>query len=134
MTLIFTGWRAFYAFRDYAVDQVYLRRMGASAKAEFLRGIDAPKSGRVYRKSGGRTHRASAPGEYPARDSGRHRATVDYKVSGSEVAVGSGMFYARFLRNGTSKMARRLMSDSALNRAIERDEVGVGRFARFRHA
>lgn len=133
MSLIFTGWRAFYAYRDYGVDQAYLRRIGASAKKVFIDGIRSPKTGRVYRRRG-RSHRASAPGEYPARDSGRHIATVDYKVSGSEVTVGSGQEYAAYLRNGTYKMARRLMSDTALNRAIENDTVGIGRFARFRHA
>lgn len=132
MRLIFTNWRAFYAYRDYGVDQAYLRRIGASAKRVFTDGIRSPKTGRVYRRRGG-SHRASAAGEYPARDSGRHIATVDYKVSGSEVTVGSGMEYAKYLRSGTYKMARRLMSDTAMNRAIESDEVGIGRFARFRH-
>lgn len=133
MSLVFKPWREFYAFRDRAVDQAYLRRIGASAKRIFLDGIKSAKHGRVYSRGGGRRHRASAPGEFPARDSGRHIATVDYKVHGSEVVVGSGMEYATYLRNGTRKMARRLMSDSALNRAIERDEIGVGRFVRFRH-
>lgn len=134
MSLVFTGWRAFYAFRDYGVDEAYLRRIGASAKRTFIDGIRSPKSGRVYRRRG-RSHRASAPYEFPARDSGRHIATVDYKVSGrTEVVVGSGMEYAQYLRNGTYKMARRLMSDTALNRALERDTVGIGRFVRFRHA
>lgn len=134
MSLIFTAWRSFFVYRDRDVKQAYLRRIGASAEAEFKRGIASGKSGRVYRRSGGRVHQASAPYEYPAKDSGRHLATVGHQVVGAdEVVVGSGMFYAKFLRNGTRKMARRLMSDTALNRAIERDQIGVGRFVRFRH-
>lgn len=132
--LTFTGWRPFYMFRDYAVDRAYLRRIGATAERIFKDGVASPKSGRVYRRAGGRSHRASAPGEYPAKDTGRHVATISHRINGrTEMVIGSGMFYAQFLRNGTSKMARRLMSDTALNRAIEQDDVGIGRFARFRH-
>lgn len=133
-SLTLSGWRPFYAFRDYGVDRAYLRRIGATAERIFRDGVASPKSGRLYARGGGRVHRASAPGEYPAKDSGNHVATISHRVYGRrEVVVGSGMFYAHFLRNGTSKMARRLMSDTALNRAIESDDVGVGRFARFRH-
>lgn len=134
MSLIFTPWRAFYAYRDEGVKAAYLRRIGATAEREFKRGIASGKTGRIYRRSGGRIHQASAPRtEYPAKDSGAHVATVGYEVRGDEVTVGSGMPYAAYLRNGTRKMARRLMSDTALNRAIERDHVGIGRFVRFRH-
>lgn len=133
MSIIFTAWRRIQVYRDAAVKKAYLRRIGASAEAEFKRGIASPKSGRIYRRTGGRRHQASAPGEYPAKDSGAHIATVGHKISGDEVVVGSGMFYAKFLRYGTRKMARRLMSDTALNRAVERDAVGIGRFARWRH-
>lgn len=132
MSLIFTGWRAFMAIRDKAVTDAYLRRIGATAEGEFKRGIASPKSGRIYRRRGG-SHQASAPGEFPARDSGAHLATVGHKVGPAEVTVGSGMFYAKFLRNGTRKMAKRKMSQDALSNAVAKDTVGIGRFARFRY-
>lgn len=132
MSLVFAGWRAFAVFRDKAVTDAFLRRIGASAEGEFKRGIASPKSGRIYRRRG-RSHRASAPGEFPAKDSGAHLATVSHRVGPSEVTVGSGMFYAKFLRYGTKKMARRKMSPDALKAALAKDTVGIGRFARFRY-
>jgi hypothetical protein len=133
MSFIFTAWRSFLVILDKGVTQAYLRRMGARAEREFKNGISSPKTGRVYRRSGGRVHRASAPGEFPAKDSGAHVATVAHKVGKDSVIVGSGMHYAKYLRNGTSKMARRRMSDDALRAAMEKDTIGVGRFARFRY-
>lgn len=132
MSLIFAGWRAFLALRDKAVTDAYLRRIGAAAEREFKHGIASPKSGRVYRRRG-RSHRASAPGEFPAKDSGAHLRTVGHRVGPSEVTVGSGMFYAKFLRHGTRKMAARKMAPDALRQALAKDSVGIGRFARFRY-
>lgn len=52
-------------------------------KASLLRG---PKSGRVYQLYGPRrTHQASAPGEYPATDTGRLASSIGY-----EIATGGG--------------------------------------------
>lgn len=134
MRLIFSSWRAFTAFTDMAVGAAYLKRMGVSAERAFKQGVASPKSGRVYLRSGGRVHQASAPGEYPARDSGRHLATISHRSNATEMVVGSGMFYAKFLRNGTSKMAPRRMSQNALQDAMRADTLGVGRFAGFRRA
>lgn len=131
MILSFTPWRPFAAFRDRIVTQVYLHGIASSAEAEFRKGIASKKTGRVYRRKG-RSHRASAPGEFPARDSGAHLASVSSTSNGSEAVVGSGMFYAKYLRDGTSKMAKRKMSREALLLAIDKDADGVGRFIRFK--
>jgi hypothetical protein len=128
---IFTPWRAFMAFRDKGVDARYLRDIGVAGVREFKAGISSPKSGRVYRRRG-RMHKASAPGEFPAKDTGRHVATVNYKVGAAEVTIGSGMFYARFLRYGTRKMAPRKMSQNALENAMQKG-VQIGHFARFKY-
>lgn len=133
MSLVFSGWRAFTVFRDMARKRAYLNRMAVESERAFRRGIASSKSGRVYQRSGGRSHQASAPGEYPARDSGRHAATISSRVTANEMVVGSDMFYAKFLRDGTTKMAPRRMSQNALQDALARDRVGVGRFAVFRY-
>ena len=130
-TLSFTPWRPFEVFRDHGVTTAYLRRIGATAAAEFRNQTAASKSGRVYMRRG-KAHQASAPGEYPARDSGAHSATIDFVAGVDRVEVGSGMFYAKYLRYGTSKMAPRRMSQDALRTAISRDGFGIGRFVRFR--
>jgi hypothetical protein len=129
--LSFDPWKSFVAYRDRIVTQLYLHRIASNAESEFRKGIASKKSGRVYRRKG-RNHRASAPGEFPARDSGAHLASVSSSSNGQEANVGSGMFYAKFLRDGTSKMAKRKMSREALLLAIDKDKEGVGHFMRFK--
>lgn len=67
------------------------------------------KSGRVYRR-GGVTHQASAPGQYPASDTGRLLSSVQVVLptaSRLEGEVGTNVMYGRFLEFGTSRMAAR---------------------------
>lgn len=129
--LVFTPWRKFLAFRDMGVTDAYLRRIAATAERIFKDGTNPPKSGRIYIRRGGRRHQASARTEYPARDTGSHFKTISSFSNSEEAVVGSGMYYAKFLRDGTRKMARRKMSDNALQEAQGKDFIG--RFMRFRH-
>lgn len=72
--------------------------------------------GRVY---GRREHRASAPGEYPATDSGRLVNSVHYEMRGPrEGALFSDVEYAAYLTEGTFKMAPRLMLADALEEVL----------------
>lgn len=65
------------------------------------------KTGRTY-KIGNRVHRASAPGEAPAKITGNLKRSVDYNVRGwREVEFGYKEFYGRFLELGTKKMEER---------------------------
>ena len=72
------------------------------------------KSGRIY-KRGGVTHRASAPGEAPASDTGRlinsitaHINKISLNKLESFVVAGRGVVkYARMLEFGTAKMGAR---------------------------
>jgi HK97 gp10 family phage protein len=106
--------RAAQRVRD-AVAKELARGMFASAKkveAEAKKSIlSGEKSGRVYRR---RTvaHRASAPGEAPASDTGRLVNSITGTYEPSETAgvirAGSGIVkYARMLEFGTSRMAAR---------------------------
>lgn len=68
------------------------------------------KSGRTYRKSNpSRTHRASAPGEAPATDTGGLVNSGFHEVDeqGLEVKIGFAKFYAALLEFGTRLMAKR---------------------------
>jgi len=69
-----------------------------------------PGSGRVYRR-GSKIHRASAPGEPPAVDTGRLRSSITHQVKaeGKKVIgrIGTNVEYARSLEFGTNKMAAR---------------------------
>jgi HK97 gp10 family phage protein len=79
--------------------------------------INSPKSGREYivsRGRGGRAlkrsrvHVASAAGEAPAVITGKLRKEVYYRVEGSNrLRIGANTDYAKFLEDGTSKMAPR---------------------------
>lgn len=75
--------------------------------------------GRVYRQHG-KLHRASAPGEYPATDSGRLVSSVDYEMAGPfEGHLQSDVEYALYLTTGTSKMAARKMLADALEDVLK---------------
>lgn len=129
--LKFTPWRRLTVVRDKSRDRIFLHGAG---RAAALRMMDAqlwPKSGRTYYRRG-RLHRASAPGEYPAKDTGALRASVDYTVAGiTRMEIGTQMFYAYYLRYGTSKMKPRKMSDAALRETFPKSIPLLIGFARF---
>jgi len=72
------------------------------------------KTGKTYIIDG-RIHTASAPGEFPAKVSGRLIKSLDYKVRGDrELEFGSDEKYAGYLEKGTRKMkARPFLSKGA---------------------
>lgn len=67
-----------------------------------------PKSGKAYRR-GNVTHRASAPGQYPASDTGRLAAGVLMELPAGNMTgrVGTNVVYGEYLEFGTSRMAAR---------------------------
>lgn len=75
-------------------------------KQRIMRG---PATGRVYQKyNPRRTHRASAPGEAPATDTGRLANSVTFKQDAqASVSVFSLLKYAPWLEFGTFRMGPR---------------------------
>lgn len=75
---------------------------------EILRGV---KTGRVYRIRRGnrvKNHRASAAGETAANISGTYRKSVGFQAHGyDELEFGASADYAKYLEEGTSRMAER---------------------------
>lgn len=68
---------------------------------------NGPRTGRVYTIRG-KKHQASAPGEAPARITGRLAKSVGYKVTGhDQLVVGEEAEYAAFLESGTGRMKPR---------------------------
>ncbi|QQS25153.1 MAG: HK97 gp10 family phage protein [Actinomycetota bacterium] len=67
-------------------------------------------SGRTYRR-GKVTHRASAPGQPPAVDTGRLRSSITHELGAKGpvlvARVGTNVTYAKHLELGTSKMRPR---------------------------
>ena len=83
-----------------------------------------PKSGKFYKTyNKKKKHRASAPGEAPAVDTGRLRSSIKYSLVASgklaEVIIGSDVEYAKYLEMGTSKMEPRPFLQPALEKNRE---------------
>lgn len=89
-----------------------------------------PKSGRTYRR-GNVTHQASAPGQYPASDTGRLAGSVRFELpqpGNMTGRVGTSVAYGPMLEFGTSRMAARPW----LMPSFERAKIGVERELRAR--
>lgn len=120
MRLTVSGWGRLVARLDEARIHSWLSQVASEGEAAFRAGLEGGHSGRIYRRRGGRVHQASAPGEYPANDSGGLIASLRSESSNREAKIGTNQYYSHYLRSGTSKMARRKMSDDALREGIDR--------------
>lgn len=91
-------------FRDVILGGAQLIR--SEAVKSIMQG---PKTGRIYEKyNPRRTHRASAPGQAPASDTGNLVSQIQVKSTNpDEVTVESGANYSKFLEFGTSKILPR---------------------------
>jgi hypothetical protein len=93
-----------------------------------------PKTGREYPrgKNGEKIHRASAPGEAPATDTGTLVSSIYNESRGKYAkAIGSRLDYAYYLEFGTFKMAKRPSWIPAVERAIpkmlKRVEIAIAK-------
>lgn len=92
-----------------------------------------PKTGREYRrgKSGKIVHRASAPGEAPATDTGALVSSTYFtKVDAFTAAIGSRLAYAFHLEFGTRNMAKRPSWVPAAEKAAPRLQKRIERVIR----
>lgn len=81
--------------------------------------VSKPGQGQVYEKYiPRRTHRASAPGQPPATDTGRLIASIQTAKAGTGWIVGSRVRYSLFLEFGTRTMSERPFFRPALKKAV----------------
>ena len=82
---------------------------GQLIRGEAVRSIQqGSKSGKTYKRyNPTRTHKASAPGEAPASDTGFLVSNIRVKEQKDVVVVSSEASYSKFLEYGTSKMLAR---------------------------
>lgn len=111
ITLEFEPWRPFLARKKPQEIKRWLKAVGVASEEAFKGGM-------------GNYPPASAPGAYPNVRTGRLRGSIRHVVTSDSVTIGSNMFYSIFLRTGTSKMARRKMSDDALKEGAQKARLG----------
>lgn len=121
MSLVFfKPWRPLEIKYDReAVGRFFFRVAQEGAKS-FREGMDGPHTGEIYNR-GGRLHQASVnvrKAEYPASDSGALKGTIKGRSTRTSATIGTNMPYSPFLREGTSRMRRRKMSDDALRDGV----------------
>lgn len=86
------------------------------------------KSGIVYEKyDPRRTHRASAPGEAPARDSGRLDNSIQADIQGKQATVFTNLEYAPWLEFGTQKIEPRPFMVPAMEKERPKFEQRLSR-------
>lgn len=106
----FTPWNSFMARKRPLVIKKWLRDVADASDAAFKNMKQYPP--------------ASTPGEYPAIRTGKLRASIRTVVTANSATIGSNMRYSIFLRRGTSRMARRKMSDNALREGVAKSRLG----------
>jgi hypothetical protein len=112
------------AFQDAVEDgvQPVIRHFIYDLRNRMVVSFNEPKAGREYKrtKPTKRVHRASAPGEAPAVDSGHLQNTIepDFPTPLKGVLT-IGAEYARWLEEGTDRIAPRPFIFPALKGALE---------------
>lgn len=84
-------------------------------------------TGRIYKRKG-KSHQASAPGQYPASDTGLLMRSIRSELLPMQATVGTNLVYGQYLEFGTSRMAARPW----LLPSFERAKIGVEKELRAR--
>jgi len=88
---------------------VEVGRIAKDARDFMRREMKKPKNGMRYPRKGGQAHVASAPGEFPAVDSGTLYKAIEFKHRQQTAEIGAlaGPHYATYLEGGTKRMLPR---------------------------
>jgi phage gpG-like protein len=119
--LEFTPWQPFQAYKDPNTVHKWLDDIGKASVEAFRNGMS-----KHYPP-------ASSPGEWPANRTGDLKSSIRHEVNGDVLTVGTGEIYAVYLRYGTSRMARRKMSDDALREGMQNASGKLGHWVRWMH-
>ena len=130
--MTFTPFRQVRAEYNRAGVVLFLQDVARSAHHAFRVGSEASNGGSVYRGRGGVLHRASAPGAWPAKNSGRLLQSIRTVVTMTEATIGTNTEYSGYLRHGTRKMSRRKMSDDAIKAGVLAAKPRQQAFGKFR--
>lgn len=111
ISIEFMPWSAFRARKNNAEIRSWLQQVAKASEAAFKGGM-------------GNYPPASAPGAWPNIRTGNLKGSIRTEVTSDSMTIGSNMRYSIFLRTGTSIMARRKMSDNALQAGIKAAQLG----------
>jgi phage gpG-like protein len=112
----FLPWHPFKAHKDPTTVRRWLKVVADASEKAF--------------KNMGSYPPASSPGDYPAVRTGRLRGSIKTEITDTTMTIGSNMPYSIYLRMGTGKMARRKMSDNALQEGMQ--NVNLGRWVHWK--
>src|SRR5262245_53094440 len=110
-TIEFTPWGPFHAQKRPEEIRRWLRAVADASEQALKSGM-------------GQYPPASAPGAWPNSRTGNLKGSISSYATDTEAVVGSNMRYSIYLRMGTSKMARRKMSDNALQEGMQKARLG----------
>jgi hypothetical protein len=118
ITIEFVPWKSFYARKNQAAISSWLKRIGEAGE-------------KIFKSSMGGSP-PSAPGDWPANRTGTLRSSIGHVATDDSVTIGSsrsraGAPVSLYLRHGTSRMARRKMSDNAMQEA----QASAGRLTKW---
>ena len=102
----------------------WLKEIVLEAQNICVREMHKGGKGRVYIRRG-KAHRASAPGDYPAVDTGRLSASTRIAVKYPRGEIGSNVPYAKFML-GTKYIAPRRLYADALHESLKKKPAPDG--------
>lgn len=114
-------WGRFHAKKDPALFRRYLKAVAEEAKKAFVSGMRSSK----------RVGKHSAPGDWPAVQSGSLLGSIQTRITNNSAEIGTNMPYSRFLRDGTRRMARRKMSDDAMKAGLKAANRRLGEWVQW---
>ena len=126
--IAFKPWKPFKVDEDPKAARRFLRSVALESKKSFREGIEGPKSGRWYAR---RPRRSSAPGEFPASQTGRLLRSVRSEYNDTSATVGSSVPHSKWLREGTRFMQPRQMSVEALREGFSKSRHLLKRMVGF---
>lgn len=87
----------------------FVRKGTAHIEGELKTSIAEPKSGKEYKRKGGKVHQASAPGESPASDSSNYINSIGPPIyeNSLESKIGTPLEYPIYLEEGTATIEER---------------------------
>lgn len=108
ITVVGSRWMRDSASKVQAALAVEVGRIAKDARDFMRREMKRPKHGTKYRRKG-RVHIASAPGEFPAVDTGALYKSIEFKHRKQTAEIGAlaGPRYAAYLEGGTRVMLPR---------------------------